>query len=303
MGLANSALLITVLLWGSMLPVLDVLLRQYDPFTLNAARYVLAIPLSLTMLRLAEAGPLLPRGVSIPRVLYLGGGIAGFVTLFNFGIIYSDTVTAIAIMSSGPVVAHLVARFGFGEAPVPGIMPALAASFAGGMLAMLDLSGSGFDFGFGGGEPLLVAATGCWAWYSLAAQRWMQGLSQLRITGLTVPAAGLWVFAAYLVLMGAGYVQLSPPVPGAREIGLVAWSALGGASVAVFLWNYGVRHIGLQVSAMFMNLTPIVGVLVAMWFGATPRIEQLLGGALIVGAVIWVQTRRKAAVAITDEPV
>ena len=295
MGTANAALMITVLLWGSMLPVLDVLLRQYDPFTLNAARYVLAIPLSLTMLRMAEAGPFLPRGVSVWRLLWLGGGIAGFVTFFNFGIIYSDTVTAIAIMAAGPVVANLVARFGFGEAPAPGIMPALAASFAGGVLAMLDLSKSGFDFGFKGGEPLLVAATGCWAWYSLAAQRWMEGMSQLRITGLTVPAAGVWVFAAYLALSGTGYVQLPPPMPGAREVGLVAWSALGGASIAVFLWNYGVRHIGLQVSAMFMNLTPIVGVLVAIWFGATPRIEQMLGGALIVGAVIWVQTRRNAA--------
>jgi len=147
-----------------------------------------------------------------------------------------------------------------------------------------------------------VAATGCWAWYSLAAQRWMRGMSQLRITGLTVPAAGLWVFAAYLVLMGAGYVRTPPPVPGAREIGLAAWSALGGASIAVFLWNYGVRHIGIQVAAMFINLTPIVGVLVAIWFGTTPRIEQLLGGALIVGAVVWVQTRRKVAVAIMDEP-
>ena len=295
MGLANAALMMTVLLWGSMLPVLDVLLRQYDPFTLNVARYVLAIPLSLAMVRMAERGPLLPRGVSIPRVMLLGGGIAGFVTFFNFGIIYSETVTAIAIMAAGPVVATLVARFGFGEALAPGIIPALAASVAGGMLAMLDLSEGGLTIGFGGGEPLLVAATGCWAWYSMAAQRWMQGLSQLRITGLTVPAAGIWVFATYLVLMAAGQTQLPPPVPGLREISLVAWSALGGASLAVFLWNYGVRHIGLQVSAMFMNLTPIVGVLVAVWFGATPRIEQLLGGALIVGAVIWVQMQRGRA--------
>ena len=53
---------------------------------------------------------------------------------------------------------------------------------------------------------------------------------------------------------------------------------------------------------MFINLTPIVGVLVAIWFGTTPRIEQLLGGALIVGAVIWVQTSRKVTAPIMDEP-
>ena len=302
MGLANAALMVTVLLWGSMLPVMDVLLRQYDPFTLNVARYLMAIPLSLAILRLAETGPLLPRGVSVLRIAWLGGGIAGFILLFSFGIAYSDTLTAIAIMAAAPVVSNLVARFGFGEAPASGIVPALAASVIGGMLAMLDRSKGGFEIGFGGGEPLLVASTVCWAWYSLAAQRWLNGLSQIRITGLTVPAAGLWVFAAYLILMSTGYVQTSPPMPGAREIGLIAWSARGGASIAVFMWNYGVRHIGIQVASMFTNLTPVVGVLVAIWFGATPRIEQLLGGALIVGAVIWVQTRRKAAVAFTDEP-
>ncbi len=70
---------------------------------------------------------------------------------------------------------------------------------------------------------------------------------------------------------------------------------MGGASVAVLCWNYGVRQIGLQLASMFMNLTPIVGVLVAMWFGATPRVEQVLGGMLIVGAVVWVQRRRRVA--------
>lgn len=302
MGLANAALMMTVLLWGSMLPVLDVLLRQYDPFTLNVGRYVLAIPLSLAMLRMMEAGPLLPRGVSIARIIWLGGGIAGFVTFFNFGILYSNTVTAIAIMAAGPVVATLVARVGFGEPAVPGIMPALLASFAGGLLATMDLSNGGLKIGFGGGEPLLVAAMACWAWYSLAAQRWLDGMSQMRITGLTVPAAGIWVFAAYMCLMAIGHVQLPPPTPGLREIGLVAWSAMGGASIAVLCWNYGVRQIGLQLASMFMNLTPIVGVLVAMWFGATPRIEQILGGALIVGAVIWVQRRRRAAAAPAKDP-
>lgn len=302
MGLANTALLMTVLLWGSMLPVLDVLLRQFDPFTLNAGRYVLAIPLSLAMLRILEAGPLLPRGASIPRVMLLGGGIAAFVTFFNFGIVYSDTVTAIAIMAAGPVVATLVARFGFGEPAAPGILPALIASFAGGVISMLDLSKGGLEIGFGGGEPLLIGAMACWAWYSLAAQRWLAGLSQMRITGLTVPAAGIWVFTAYLGLMAVDYVHWPPPAPGPSEIGLVAWSALGGASVAVLCWNYGVRQIGLQLASMFMNLTPIVGVLVAIWFGAAPRIEQILGGALIVGAVIWVQTRRKAAAAPLEDP-
>lgn len=292
MGLANAALLITVLLWGSMLPVLDLLLRQYDPFTLNVGRYLLAIPLSLTMLRVLEPGPILPRGLPVLRVLWLGAGIAGFVTFFAFGILFSNTVTAIAIMAAGPVVASIVARFGFGEDAPAGLMPALAMSVAGSLLAMLDWSGSRVSIGFGGGEPLLVVASACWAWYSLAAQRWLEGLSQMRITGLTVPAAGLWVFAAWLLLAATGHVSLPPPMPGLREIGFVAWSALGGASIAVFLWNYGVRHMGLQVSSMFMNLTPVVGVLTAAWFGTTPRLEQLMGGALIVGAVVWVQKRR-----------
>lgn len=280
-----------------MLPVLGVLLRHYDPFTLNAARYVLAVPMSLAMLYLAERGPILPRGVSPWRILLLGGGVAGFITLFNLGILYSDTVTAIAIMAGAPVVANLVARFGFGEPPAAGIGPALAVSFAGGVLAMTDLS-HGLKIGFGGGEPLLVVAAACWAWYSLAAQRWLEGMSQLRITGLTVPAAGIWIFAAWLVLAAAGQTR-APGIPGPKEAALIAWTALGGASVAVFLWNYGVRQIGVQVASMFMNLTPVVGVLVAMWFGDAPRVEQIFGGALIVGAVFWVQKRARRRLAGT----
>ena len=61
--------------------------------------------LMTTVPRMAEAGPFPPRGISVWRLLWLGGGIAGFVTFFNFAITYSDTVTAIAIMAAGLVVA------------------------------------------------------------------------------------------------------------------------------------------------------------------------------------------------------
>src|SRR5450432_3790518 len=107
---ANLGLLATTAAWGTMIPVLNLLLPRWDGFFLAAARYGLALPFLLAALKLREPGRLLPAGVPRWRILVLGAvGIGAFAPLFTLGVAHANPVTAAILSASGPVIALFVA--------------------------------------------------------------------------------------------------------------------------------------------------------------------------------------------------
>ncbi len=293
---ANLGLLLTAIAWGSMIPVLNLLLAHWDPYFLSAVRYSLGAPILLLVLRLSEPGPLWPRGARTWRVLPLGAvGIGLFSTLFTLGIANANPVTAAVIMSAGPVVAALVARVGFRLPIDPGLVPAVTLAVLGAAMATYDPGAAGGPFQLRGGEPLLLLASTCWAWYSLAAQRWLAGWSQIRITGLTMSAGAVVTVAVYLLASLAGAATLPPPAPtSGGQVGLLAWVVLFGVVAGVFLWNNGVRVLGVVFASLFMNLAPVLAILMTAAIGVEPRPLQLAGAAAVLAGVVQAQWRSAA---------
>jgi len=164
------------------------------------------------------------------------------------------------------------------------------------VLATYQPSAAGPGFELHGGEALILLASACWSWYSMAAQRWLRGYSQLRITGLTmlpgaVAAAGIYLLAAAL---GAADLPPALPVRG-LDLGLFAWMVAGPVVAGVFLWNYGVRMLGVVVASVFLNLAPVVAISITAALGTWPTAPQLVGGALVLGGVLAAQRRDRAA--------
>ncbi len=52
---ANLGLLVTVLAWGSMIPCVNAMVPRWDPFLLTSLRYVVAGPIFLLVVALAES--------------------------------------------------------------------------------------------------------------------------------------------------------------------------------------------------------------------------------------------------------
>ena len=124
------------------------------------------------------------------------------------------------------------------------------------MIATYDPSGPGGPFALRGGEILIVGATACWAWYSLMAQRWLAGWSQLRITGMTIATGSVASVAIYLLAALAGLAPLRPAVPrAALDMALFSWMTIGPVILGFFLWHYAVRKLGFVVASLFLNLT------------------------------------------------
>jgi len=52
-------------------------------------------------------------------------------------------------------------------------------------------------------------------------------------------------------------------------------------------WNGGIAKLGPARAAIFMNLVPVASMVIAAFSGAPPNQAQLLGGALVIGAVTF----------------
>lgn len=310
MIVANLGLLLTAVAWGSMIPVLNLLLPVWDPFFLAAARYALGTPVLVLVLRLSDGGPLFPQGVAAWRVWLLGAvGIGLFSPVFTLGIAHSNPFTAAILAATGPVVAAVVAWAAYRVPLDRASVPAIILAVAGAVLATYDPAGAGGPFELRGGEVLILVASALWAWYSIAAQRWLHGHSQLRITAATMVTGSLVSLAIYLALGLLGLAELPPAPPrGWGDLGLFAWMVLFAVVAGVLFWHRGVRVLGVVIASLFMNLTPVVAVLLTAAIGIEPTPTQLVGGLLVLTGLLHSQVRhfiawraRRAAVATRPE--
>src|SRR6266851_997326 len=164
--LGHLAILTTALLWGSLIPLLDILLAYFDVYALSAIRYGAAGILLLGGLVAIGGGGWLRR-LPLGKVLLLGiGGICGFGTFYTLAIATTAPGMAIVIASATPAISAVFAavfyRIPFEKgAGIAFLLPAIGA-----VPASLGRDGAIFTFDLRGGEVLFVVAAICWAWYS-----------------------------------------------------------------------------------------------------------------------------------------
>jgi drug/metabolite transporter (DMT)-like permease len=289
--LGHAAVLTTALLWGSLIPFLDILLAHIDVFALSMIRYGVAGTLLLGGLLIWRGAAWL-RPLPVGKVFLLGiCGICGFGTLYTLAIAASAPGMAIVVASATPVVSALFAALVY-RMPFPkgtGLAFALAAT--GAATASLGRHGAAFTFDLHGGEPLFVLAAICWAWYSINAQAWLGAFSQLQLTAVTMATAGIGVFAVFLIAAGLG-VSHFPTRPPSHILALLAFVTIGSTLIGVLCWNFAVDRLGVIIASLYLNLLPVVGMMTAAAIGHPPTAMQLIGGAIVIAGIAQLQLRR-----------
>ena len=284
-----------MLMWGSVIPLLAYLLERWDPFLLTAFRHALAVPVVWLLLWALDRRPALPISLPWQRLLALGGALAMHAHLYTLGIAHSNVITAAVISACTPLTAGLMSWLVFRNVPSAPERLAVVLAMTGGVIAVVDWTGGPAPrLALRGGEVLILCASLCWSWYSMTSQRWLAGVSQLRITGVTLSMGSALMVAGYVALLLLG-VAGGPPEVTPIDVGLLLFIAGGSVVGGLFLWNYGVSRLGVLVAAMYTNLMPVVAIGVGMGMGADARPGQLVGGALVIAGVVQAQVRRRSA--------
>jgi drug/metabolite transporter (DMT)-like permease len=149
----------------------------------------------------------------------------------------------------------------------------------------------------------MLASFVAWTAFSILSVKWFPPETpQIARQFLTLLGAipwllGWWVLARLVGL--AGEPQLHPDATALTYLLITAVfsTALGGVA-----WNFGVARMGINAGVMWQNTVPVFAVLISLvFFGQKPLLEQVIGGALVLAGVLYMQWQRmrtaRAAVA------
>lgn len=307
---ARSALLVgtagyltSAMLWGLNLPLSAALLKHFDPFWVSPLRYVVA-SLLLGGMVLVSLGPARLRSpVPLWRVAVLSLCVASFLVLYNLGLFRTHPMTVAAISAGSPVYVAVVSRVMTGARLERGFWGATALTLVGAGIAIAGRikaqAAAGTPagpsaFSLQGGELLVVAGICCWTAYSILAQRWFTATTgQLQRTWLTTIGALPWLFGFWLLARATGLAGEPNLQPATVPLLQLLMSAVFCTALATVAWNTGVNRLGIQTGGMWQNTVPVFAVLIGMlFFGLQPLAEQIIGGAIVLAGVLYMQWQR-----------
>ncbi len=296
-------LLLVALIWGVNMPIMKFALSRMDEYLFNAYRLTLsAIVLGLfSWWQRARIIDRTPSALPVARQWFNVIAFAlftgfGYQVLFLLGIKSTSATNTAFIMSAIPVwiavLAFLLLHERLGRLAWVG----LAVALGGTIVVTLGKQQSGASANTVTGNLLVSAAAFSWALGSVISRPIMKNISPIALAffgiAVTVPLHLLLAFHA----VAQTHAVFSDPL----LLAALCYSGVFSTGLAYAMWNYGVKVIGPGLAAGFQNLVPLIAML-ASWLmiGEVPFAMQLLGGALIIGGLVVMRTRRPVRVEYT----
>ena len=299
-----------VLIWGGQLPIAKSVMPDLDGFTLTLLRYGVASVLFVAFLWWKEClkafrwehhtGPILIGGA-------FGMGCSAL--LVFLGLSLTKPELAVIIIALQPGMTALGQWVWLKRRPPNFTLWCLAFAFCGVVVAVTrggatfsGLTGQGgaaiapmasalFTTGNGQldqllGEALVFAGAIAWVTYVLASSR-MAEWSALRIATVNCLPATAVIILCWLVAMALGFKRWPAPDLWASAWSLkIAYVSVLGVFVAMMVWNEGARRIGPLNAMLLSNLMPMFTFAFRAMEGARFERSELLGAAMVVGALI-----------------
>jgi drug/metabolite transporter (DMT)-like permease len=287
---AHAALLLIAILWGTFPATSKLALLDFPPVFLTAVRGVIASTFLVTLL--ARSGAETVRGLGADSIRsFIVLGVAGLflsTQLSYVGIAYTTAANAAILQAAAPVMVALGARLYLGERLRRLQQIGVAVSVLGvlvvvtdGRLWMLRLND------LRPGDFVTLVSLAAWTTYTVYGKRVLATHSPA-VTVTAAYVAGTILLVAFATLTAPVFPR--PAFGSFRAWAVVFYHAILGA-IAHTWWYRGVELVGAARAAVFMNVTPIVGVALAgTLLGEAIGLWEILGTSLVLGGValtVW----------------
>ena len=289
---AFAAMVFVGVSWGANVPVTKVMLFHFDLVPTMALRTATAVAVLGLLLLIVESRESLRLKIGLSRFALLGFMMSGFFCIYATGILFSNPVSAAAAQVAGPLVSAVTVRLVTGQRFDPGFGTALFLTVLGGLILVSGGFIGGGSLTIEGGEIVVLLSNAIWTLYSLKAQAWFTGTSQLHRAYVASLSSMGWTWVGASILIALGY-QASPF--GVSD----GWVWTQFFAVAVFasglggyFWNVGASRLGVAIASLWVNLVPFFAVLWSMAYGFMPNAYQILGGLVALSGVVYMQWRK-----------
>ena len=278
------ALILTAIIWGSALVVTKSLLQEIGPFTAAVLRFFIAwVILAPFAFRQGYRLSLAVR----PTFLLFGlTGIALYIAMTNVGLVYTAASSAALVQAAIPGVTTLFSVLLLKERVSRLQLLGIGLSIAG-LLLVTGINTHQTGLAPLVGNLFIFGGVLAWAVYTVQGKKLVSTFPWLVITMASISAGML-----FLLPFAIGELWLQG-MPHLRADGLFELLYLGAASSALgyALWNYGLRFLDASEAAPYINLIPVVGLLLSVILLHEPlSLIQAVGGALTLFGV-WLSNR------------
>jgi drug/metabolite transporter (DMT)-like permease len=283
-------LVCVVVIWASYPALIKIALQDMPPFTLAALRCTLASTILLALLWRASAQGEAPiTRADWPGLVFLGlVGFTGSTGIIYLAVALTTASNAVILTCSTPVFVALGGHLFFGERLTGGQWAGVAVSALGVLLTVTRGELRVLEAPPHLGDGIVVTGQVLWATYTLYGKRVL-----VRLSPRVATTAAYVVGTAGLIPVA---VLLAPAFPPADYTSLRAWGVVlfqGTLGTLSHVWYYrGVQAVGPAVTAMFINLQPLVGLLLTTGLLGERLAPAQAGGALLILAGVWLVTRR-----------
>jgi drug/metabolite transporter (DMT)-like permease len=283
---AACMLVFAAVAWGALFEIAKGTLHTLDAFWLSAWRYIPAGLLMLGVLWIVEGRRALSLdGFGLRLFLFGALGFAGFSILVFLGIARSRPEHAAIIVALMPMISALLNWLVHGRRPGAVTLAAIVVALAGVVLVVTKGRFDRLSEGTLGADLLVLAGVVSWVVYTMGASQ-VPGFSTLRYSAHSMALGGIAILLVTLVAWAAGYS--TPPawhVVAAAKFEIAYLGLIAGVG-AVVAWNGGIAVLGPANGVLFVNLVPITAFAIAVARGQHFEPVELLGAALVVGALI-----------------
>lgn len=272
-----------MLIWGASYVVTKVALPDMEPFTLLLVRLVLGT---------AVLWPFARRHGFRPRLAlkkeFVVFGFTGMVLHLGFeilGLRFTSASSAVLIIATAPVVTVAFSIWLLGETVNRRQVVGIALSIVGVVLITGAQTSGGYPLSWLG-NLLVFAGVVTWGVYTVQGKRMASHHPWLvSTTAATSAAILLTIPLAALEIAFEG-----PPRVTAGGIAAVVYLGVFAQAIAYGLWNLALEHVDASVAGPYVNLVPVIGVLLALAVGETLTPLQIAGG-LTVALGVWLNHR------------
>jgi drug/metabolite transporter (DMT)-like permease len=288
---AYAALLLIATLWGTFPATGKLAVEDFPPVFLTALRAVIAS--SFLVVLLLRSGAETTRGLGAGSVrAFVVLGVCGLVLSTQpsyFGYAHTTAANAAILQAATPVLVAVGARLYLGERMRRLQRVGVAVSalgvlvvVTGGRLWRLRIED------LRAGDFITLIGLVAWTTYTVYGRRVVMTHSPA-LTTTAAYVAGTLILVAEAALTAPLFPR--PLLGSGRAWAVVVYHAFLGA-IAHIWWYRAVDRVGASRAAVFMNVTPIVGVVLAATLLREPvGLGEVLGTALVLAGVT-LTTRR-----------
>ncbi len=280
--LTDLSLLMMTLIWGVNFSVVKYGTQLVDPLAYNGVRVSLAA-VSLVLIVVVSGAKWPPRR-TVLTLLGLGAlGNGVYQLFFVEGIARTRAGDAALLTAASPALIALIGR-------IRGLERVSARGMAGIGLSMLGIALVVFGTAHGSaqqatllGDFLILCGSLCWAVYTVLLKPHTHDIDGIPLSALTMVGGTI----PLLLVAAPAIARTSWSAMPASGWGAVGYSGLGALVVAYLFWYRGVRVLGPTRTAMYSNLQPALGVLLA-WamLNEAPTPWQLVGVTFIISGLL-----------------